>query len=119
MTLGALSANAMKGESFIHHVYICWSAPPPPLHFCFLLCTPFLAFSFFLSSSSPTVSSLLSPPVACTRLLSPRCRHLPAQPQLLERLLEEIQHLKATVSSQEKRICHLENKLSQYANGTA
>ncbi|XP_061557930.1 coronin-6 isoform X3 [Phycodurus eques] len=40
-------------------------------------------------------------------------------PELLERLLEEIQHLKATVSSQEKRICDLENKLSQYANGMA
>uniref|UniRef100_A0A3B3V7A7 Coronin n=1 Tax=Poecilia latipinna TaxID=48699 RepID=A0A3B3V7A7_9TELE len=38
---------------------------------------------------------------------------------LLERLLEEIQNLKATVLSQEKRICDLENKLSQYANGTA
>lgn len=40
------------------------------------------------------------------------------QPQLLERLLEEIQNLKATVLSQEKRICDLENKLSQYTNGT-
>uniref|UniRef100_A0A3Q1HX41 Coronin n=1 Tax=Anabas testudineus TaxID=64144 RepID=A0A3Q1HX41_ANATE len=40
-------------------------------------------------------------------------------PQLLERLLEEIQNLKATVLSQEKRICDLENKLSQYTNGTA
>ncbi|XP_019752416.1 coronin-6 [Hippocampus comes] len=40
-------------------------------------------------------------------------------PQLLERLLEEIQHLKAAVLAQEKRICDLENKLSQYANGTA
>uniref|UniRef100_A0A8P4GBR8 Coronin n=1 Tax=Dicentrarchus labrax TaxID=13489 RepID=A0A8P4GBR8_DICLA len=39
-------------------------------------------------------------------------------PQLLERLLEEIQNLKATVLSQEKRICDLENKLSQYTNGT-
>ncbi|XP_035481905.1 coronin-6 isoform X2 [Scophthalmus maximus] len=39
-------------------------------------------------------------------------------PQLLERLLEEFQNLKATVLSQEKRICDLENKLSQYANGT-
>uniref|UniRef100_A0A3B4Z7V1 Coronin n=1 Tax=Stegastes partitus TaxID=144197 RepID=A0A3B4Z7V1_9TELE len=38
---------------------------------------------------------------------------------LLERLLEEIQNLKATVLSQEKRICDLENKLSQYTNGTA
>ncbi|XP_070772878.1 coronin-6 isoform X4 [Enoplosus armatus] len=42
----------------------------------------------------------------------------PVQPQLLERLLEEIQNLKATVLSQEKRICDLENKLSQYTNGT-
>uniref|UniRef100_A0A3Q3BAY8 Coronin n=1 Tax=Kryptolebias marmoratus TaxID=37003 RepID=A0A3Q3BAY8_KRYMA len=40
-------------------------------------------------------------------------------PQLLERLLEELQNLKATVLSQEKRICDLENKLSQYTNGTA
>eukprot|EP00064_Thunnus_orientalis_P014261 superscaffoldBa00002458_g14303 len=40
-------------------------------------------------------------------------------PQLLERLLEEIHNLKATVLSQEKRICDLENKLSQYTNGTA
>uniref|UniRef100_A0A7N8YAH7 Coronin n=1 Tax=Mastacembelus armatus TaxID=205130 RepID=A0A7N8YAH7_9TELE len=40
-------------------------------------------------------------------------------PQLLERLLEEIQNLKATVLSQEKRICDLEDKLSQYTNGTA
>uniref|UniRef100_A0A8C5DK43 Coronin n=1 Tax=Gouania willdenowi TaxID=441366 RepID=A0A8C5DK43_GOUWI len=39
-------------------------------------------------------------------------------PQLLERLLEELQNLKATVLSQEKRICDLENKLSQYTNGT-
>ncbi|KAM7374446.1 hypothetical protein PAMP_007102 [Pampus punctatissimus] len=39
-------------------------------------------------------------------------------PQLLERLLEEIHNLKATVLSQEKRICDLENKLSQYTNGT-
>ncbi|KAA8586834.1 hypothetical protein FQN60_000670, partial [Etheostoma spectabile] len=39
--------------------------------------------------------------------------------ELHERLLEEIQNLKATVLSQEKRICDLENKLSQYTNGTA
>uniref|UniRef100_G3QB65 Coronin n=1 Tax=Gasterosteus aculeatus aculeatus TaxID=481459 RepID=G3QB65_GASAC len=36
----------------------------------------------------------------------------------LPRLLEEIQNLKATVLSQEKRICDLENKLSQFTNGT-
>nr|XP_029544736.1 coronin-6 [Oncorhynchus nerka] len=40
-------------------------------------------------------------------------------PQLVERLLEEVQNLKATVLSQEKRICDLENKLSKYTNGTA
>ncbi|XP_030217014.1 coronin-6, partial [Gadus morhua] len=40
-------------------------------------------------------------------------------PQVLERLLEELQNLKSTVLSQEKRICDLENKLSQYTNGTA
>uniref|UniRef100_A0A8C1NFU2 Coronin n=1 Tax=Cyprinus carpio TaxID=7962 RepID=A0A8C1NFU2_CYPCA len=39
-------------------------------------------------------------------------------PQLLEKLVEEIQNLKATVLSQEKRICDLENKLSKYTNGT-
>ncbi|KAA0720285.1 Coronin-1C Coronin-3 [Triplophysa tibetana] len=39
-------------------------------------------------------------------------------PQLLEKLVEEIQSLKATVLSQEKRICDLENKLSKYTNGT-
>ncbi|KAM9437679.1 coronin-6-like isoform 1-T2 [Salvelinus alpinus] len=40
-------------------------------------------------------------------------------PQLVERLLEEVQNLKATVLSQEKRICDMENKLSKYTNGTA
>ncbi|KAK5858711.1 hypothetical protein PBY51_002831 [Eleginops maclovinus] len=39
-------------------------------------------------------------------------------PELLGRLLEELQNLKATVLSQEKRICDLENKLSQFTNGT-
>ncbi|TNN67298.1 Coronin-6 [Liparis tanakae] len=39
-------------------------------------------------------------------------------PELLESLLEEIQNLKVTVLSQEKRICGLEKKLSQYTNGT-
>ncbi|KAI4814309.1 hypothetical protein KUCAC02_003509 [Chaenocephalus aceratus] len=39
-------------------------------------------------------------------------------PELLERLLEELQNLKATVLSQEKRISDLENKLSQFTNGT-
>ncbi|XP_038821335.1 coronin-6-like [Salvelinus namaycush] len=38
---------------------------------------------------------------------------------LVERLLEEVQNLKATVLSQEKRICDMENKLSKYTNGTA
>ncbi|XP_058856591.1 coronin-6-like isoform X6 [Acipenser ruthenus] len=37
----------------------------------------------------------------------------------LEKLLDEIQSLKATVQSQEKRICDLENKLSKFTNGTA
>uniref|UniRef100_A0A8C9TFC3 Coronin n=1 Tax=Scleropages formosus TaxID=113540 RepID=A0A8C9TFC3_SCLFO len=40
-------------------------------------------------------------------------------PQFVEKLLEEIQSLKATVLAQEKRICDLENKLSKYTNGTA
>ncbi|MGH0182997.1 UNVERIFIED_CONTAM: hypothetical protein FKN15_010853 [Acipenser sinensis] len=35
------------------------------------------------------------------------------------KLLDEIQSLKATVQSQEKRICDLENKLSKFTNGTA
>ncbi|XP_052392884.1 coronin-6-like [Carassius gibelio] len=41
-------------------------------------------------------------------------------PQLLEKLVEEVQNLKATVLSQEKRICFcdLENKLSKYTNGS-
>uniref|UniRef100_A0A8C9TD27 Coronin n=1 Tax=Scleropages formosus TaxID=113540 RepID=A0A8C9TD27_SCLFO len=40
-------------------------------------------------------------------------------PQLLEKLLEEVHNLRATVLSQEKRICDLENKLSKFTNGTA
>ncbi|XP_041097058.1 coronin-6-like isoform X2 [Polyodon spathula] len=37
----------------------------------------------------------------------------------LEKLLDEIQSLKATVQSQGKRISDLENKLSKFTNGTA
>ncbi|XP_066551830.1 coronin-6 isoform X2 [Amia ocellicauda] len=41
------------------------------------------------------------------------------QQVMFEKLVEEIQNLKATVQSQEKRICDLENKLSKFTNGTA
>ncbi|XP_023701006.1 coronin-6-like [Paramormyrops kingsleyae] len=37
--------------------------------------------------------------------------------QLMEKLLEEVQSLRATVLAQEKRICDLENRLSKLTNG--
>lgn len=82
---------------------------------------PFYDFIFFyLLAVFHPVSILILTPVAVFFPLFPPCSlhssHL--QPQLLERLLEEIQNLKAMVLSQEKRICDLENKLSQYTNGT-
>ncbi|XP_015222995.1 coronin-6 isoform X2 [Lepisosteus oculatus] len=43
----------------------------------------------------------------------------PPQQMMLEKLLEEIQGLKAVVQSQDKRISDLENKLSKFTNGTA
>lgn len=74
------------------------------------LLTTFDLFSFFFS----IFNFPLSVAVFLFRFPLPSL----LQPQLLERLLEEIQNLKATVLSQEKRICDLENKLSQYTNGT-
>ncbi|KAG7265717.1 hypothetical protein CRUP_024653 [Coryphaenoides rupestris] len=54
-----------------------------------------------------------------TRRSMSTCDAKSLPPQALEMLLEELQNLKSTVLSQERRICDLENKLSQYTNGTA
>lgn len=83
------------------------------VYFSWLL-TTFDLFSFFFS----IFNFPLSVTVFFSRFPLPSLLCSPFQPQLLERLLEEIQNLKATVLSQEKRICDLENKLSQYTNGT-
>lgn len=87
---------------------------------CPLSLTYFSSFSFSLSLIFPFPITVffLSSSVSLFFLLYPLLPSFPVQPQLLERLLEEIQNLKATVLSQEKRICDLENKLSQYTNGT-
>ena len=103
-----------------------YSLLPTPHYFqssllSFWLISPSCSLSY---TYVPFISSSLIPSVHSFSLsffhfhLSSRLRPSPIQPQLLERLLEEIHHLKATVSSQEKRICDLENKLSQYTNGT-
>uniref|UniRef100_A0A8C6T102 Coronin n=1 Tax=Neogobius melanostomus TaxID=47308 RepID=A0A8C6T102_9GOBI len=88
----------------------CWTPDPPPDAAC-PLSTPTLSTSLLTFSSFPFVLPCSLLPLACFSLM--------VQPQLLERLLEELQNLKATVLSQEKRICELEDKLSQYTNGTA
>lgn len=76
-----------------------------------------LFFLFFFTLISPLPCHCLFSFLLLFPLF-PFLHSSPVQPQLLERLLEEIQNLKATVLSQEKRICDLENKLSQYTNGT-
>ncbi|CAG08879.1 unnamed protein product, partial [Tetraodon nigroviridis] len=98
--------------------------PQPRAAFlCTSFCSPLHVTELFPASLhlSPIFHPHPLAPHACRYRFPPTFFPLHSshvQPQLLERLLEEIQNLKATVLSQEKRICDLENKLSQYTNGT-
>lgn len=100
---------------FLHSFQTCCICPSY-LFFLLLSSSTFMAAVSRHTYSFHTYSVLFLVFLLCLLCLS--FSLFPLQPQLLEKLVEEIQSLRATVLDQEKRICDLENKLSQYTNGT-